>query len=166
MNATYSDILVKRNSIDLSKKGQADAYDLYTRILSAMDKHHISTLETRSDFNLGQLLEALTKAVKLGYEQGFYSKAHNADIKDGNGAWEIKVSPSTYSLCTPLTKAVRVIFITKSGAYTLTKAQVAELLEQDYSDEYIKLADKGVRLKPTVAELGKPLTWLNEVLGF
>ena len=113
----------------------------------------------------GRMIESLIKAVKKGYEHGYYSRCNVADYKDGNGAWEIKVSSSHNSLCTPFNKPKRVMFVTPKGVAVLSKATISDLMESCDS-EYIKLDDKGIRLKISALELGKQVKWLNEVLGF
>jgi hypothetical protein len=166
MNYTIAQLREYSQSIDLTKKGQKDRLSLYIRIIESMEKHGIKDLESRKDVaNLGQLIESLIKAVKHGYESGFYSRCNVADLKDGNGAWEIKVSSSHNSLATPFNTPKRVMFVTPKGVAVLSKATISDLMETCES-EYVKIDEKGIRLKINALELGKPVKWLNEVLGF
>ena len=131
-----------------------------------MERHNIKDLESRKDVaNLGQLIESLIKAVKNGYEHGYYSRCNVADYRDGNGEWEVKVSSSHNSLCTPFNTPKRVMFVTPKGIAVLRKATIQDLMETCDS-EYVKLDKKGIKLKISALELGKQVKWLNEVLGF
>ena len=166
MNYTVNELKNYIETIDLSKKGQKDRISLYIRIIESMEKHGIATLESRKDVaNIGQLVESLIKAVKHGYENGFYSRCNMADMKDGNGAWEIKVSSSHNSLCTPFNTPKRVMFITPKGVAVLSKATISDLMET-LESEYVKVHENGIRLKINALELGRQVKWLNEVLGF
>jgi len=166
MNYTVAQLKEYVETIDLSKKGQKDRLSLYLRIIESMERHNIKDLESRKDVaNLGQLIESLIKAVKRGYEHGYYSRCNAIDYKDGGGGYEIKVSSSHNSLCTPFNKPIRTMFITPKGVALLSKATVQDLMD-NCDSEYVKLHDNGIRLKISALELGKQVKWLNEVLGF
>jgi len=166
MNYTVAELKQYAQSIDLTKKGQKDRLSLYLRIIESMERHNIKDLESRKDVaNLGQLIESLIKAVKKGYEHGYYSRCNVADYKDGTGAWEIKVSSSHNSLCTPFNTPKRVMFVTPKGVAVLSKVTVQDLMD-NCNSEYVKLHENGIRLKISALELGKEVKWLNEVLGF
>lgn len=138
--------------------------DMLNRIAYAMDT--TQEVYCKSDFNMGQILEGFVKTLKTG-SNSRWSKCYQNDLEDGNGAWEIKVSLNCYNLATPLVKPVRTLFITNSGAYSLTKKQLEEIFSEPYDfQDYIKMDTKGLRLKPQIAEIGKPVKWLNEILGF
>ena len=166
MNYNVSQLREYVQTIDLTKKGQKDRVSLYNRIIESMERHNIKDIEAREDVpNLGQLIESLIKAVKNGYEHGYYSRCNSADYKDGNGEWEIKVSSSHNSLATPFNTPKRVMFVTPKGIAVLSKATITELLETQ-DKEYVKLHENGIKLKISALELGKKVKWLNEVLGF
>lgn len=160
------DMLVEyRDSIDLSGKGQKHRYAMVDRVINGMTTHGVATVESRTDGNIGQWVESLAKAVKHNYSNGFYSRANSADTYDGNGAWEIKATTSPNSKATPLTKAQRVLFVSYLGVCTLSKKQVAELMESQ-DTRYVLPTPDGIRLKAQCVEIGRPVAWLNKVLGF
>lgn len=150
-----------------TKNDKQATQTMYDIVSSFLEKHD-GTLETRYDGSLGQLFESMVKRVKFGFENGYYAKAHNADMFDGRCEWEIKVSVNSKDLATPLKEPMRTLFITPKGAYTITKKTMVEVFNnpEDYSD-YIK-ANKsgGYRLKTKAIELGTYQTELSKALGF
>lgn len=165
---TSSQVLEYAYGLDLSKQGQLDRQDLALRLANAMNGITVDVKDDtkQNQLNLGQAFEGFIKADRFNLEHARFSKCNEEDLTYKNGSYEIKVSTSTYSLCTPLTKAIRVIFITKTGAYYFTKKQVSEWLELRKSNKYIRVKDGGICFKPTCDELGKPVKWLNDLLGF
>lgn len=150
--------------LDLTKKGQKDRQDLSLRLANAMKD---ITLECKKDFNLGQLFEGFIKADRMHLDHARFSKCNTKDLEFKNGSYEVKVSTSTYSLCTPLVAPTRTIFISKNGAVLLSKSTLEEVFNNPYEyQDYVKIEETGLRLKPTIAELGTPIKWLNEKLGF
>ena len=138
--------------------------DMLNRLANAMSTD--AEVYCKSDFNMGQIIEGFIRSLKT-HKNERWGKCYEADLEDGNGSWEIKTSLNCYNLATPLVKPTRTIFITNSGAYSLTKKQLEEIFQEPYDfQDYIKMDKKGLRLKPQIAEIGKPVKWLNEVLGF
>lgn len=139
-------------------------YDLAVKFL----QKNGGKLETRFDGSLGELYEAMVKRALFGYKTGYYSKAFSVDYKDGKIAVDVKVSTNSKDLCTPITKATRVLLITPKGAYIINKNVIADIMKnvEDYSS-YAKITSKGgVRLKTHAIELGEYQAELSESLGF
>lgn len=159
-----NDLLEKVASIPLSKKGYKGTTILYNALINGIGS---KTLETRSDYNLGHLFESWIKAYILDYDDGYYSRANSVDLRKGRLNIEIKVSANCYDLSTPLTKATKTYFVSEKGIVELTKKTLKELFSNPYDfQDYVKIEDKGLRLKPKAYDLGKPITMLNTVLGF
>ena len=163
--------LLHKAQLKTTKNAKQDkgVTDLLVRIANAMDDDMVLQCKdgkTDDEVNLGQLVDSFINTLRSGTNSR-WAKCYQADMTDGNGAWEIKVSANCYNLATALPKPMRTIFITSTGAYTITKKQLEEIFDDHYSfQDYVKEDSKGFRLKPAIAEIGKPCAWLNKVLGF
>ena len=156
------------NSLDLTNKSQKNRYPMMSLLLDTMERYDIQAVESRQDvFNLGQGMEGLVKAIYHDYKVGYFARCNSKDFELKRGSYEIKTSPSIYSLCTPVTKAQRIVFISMNGAYLISKAEVQDILDNPFEYE-VKIESNGsVRFKPNlINQVGKPLKWLNDVLGF
>ena len=166
---TSTRVLEYAYGLDLTKKGQKDRQDLALRLANAMGTKTVDIKDDskQGQLNLGQAFEGFIKADRMNLEHARFSKCNSKDLEFKNGSYEIKVSTSTYSLCTPLVAPTRTIFISKNGAVLLSKATLKEVFDNPYKyQDYVKIEETGLRLKPTIAELGTPIKWLNEKLGF
>lgn len=148
------------------RNGKTDKHlpEMITRLSNAMSDD--MTLQCKIDFNIGQLIDSFVNTLRNGTNSR-WAKCYEPDFTDGNGSWEIKVSMNCYNLCTPLVKPIRTVFVTHTGAYTISKKTLQEIFDNPYDyQDYVKIEPKGLRLKPTIAELGRPYKWLNDKLGF
>lgn len=143
--------------------------DMLNRLANALQDNDIVICKDDgkpSTINMGQIMEAFVKSLKTG-SLTRWAKCYNPDYEDGNGSWEIKTSLNVYNLCTALKSPQRTIFITNTGAYALAKKDLEEIFQNPYDyQDYIKITDSGLRLKPSIKEIGKPISWINKALGF
>lgn len=156
------------NSLDLTNKSQKNRYPMMSLILDTMERYDIQAVESRCDvFNLGQGMEGLVKAIYHDYKVGYFARCNSKDLELKRGSYEVKTSPSTYSLCTPVKVAQRIIFISMNGAYLISKKEVQDILDNPFNYDVKISKTGGVSFKPTlINQVGRPLVWLNKVLGF
>jgi hypothetical protein len=146
---------------------KANRIELYKKALQVMAQLNIETVETRKDYSLGHIHEALHNAFYTGNKVATFARAWQPDFNQGRIEVEIKVSVNSKDLATPVKKPTRVHFLTVNGWVEITKKTMTEIFEnpEEYS-EYVKEKNGGLVLKVKAYEIGKPIKVLNELYGF
>lgn len=146
---------------------KANRVALYRKALKIMADLDIETVETRKDWSLGHIHEALHNACYSNEKVAKFARAWQPDYVQGRTEVEIKVSVNSKDLATPIRKATRVHFLTVKGWVQINKKTIAEIFEnpEDFA-EYVKAKGNGYVLKVKAHELGTPIKFLNELYGF
>ena len=146
---------------------KANRIELYRKALKIMVDLDIAQVETRKDWSLGHIHEALHNACYTHEKVAKFARAWQPDYKQGRTEVEIKVSVNSKDLATPIRKPTRVHFLTVNGWVEITKKTMVEIFEnhEDFA-EYVKVKGDGLVLKVKAHELGKPIKFLNELYGF
>lgn len=135
-------------------------------VVETMKRNNI-IVSMRKDGNMGQAIEGLIKAILNDTQIGIYSKANECDYNDLRSEIEIKTTINSKDLCTPLTQPKRVWLVTPTGTYTINKKDLEIVFANPNKfKRFVKIENKGLRLKPTAIELGKPNNLLNKILCY